>query len=506
MPTLLIVIIACAAVFWPVLSAGFLSLDDPQHILLNPGVITGLPASLYNIFSQSINKIYLPLTTLSFAIEKQFTGFNPFVMHLNNLLLHIATAVSAYFLLKRLGVNARAAALSILIFAIHPMKVESVAWLTERKDVLYALFYVWTLLAYVRFIQHNSLGHYALAVVLCLLSLLSKPMALSLPFILLLLDWYLRRKITLLTLFEKLPFAVIAGGIGWITYAQNMRNPISDTASAALIWIWSCMFYIWKFLCPVNVYAYYKLPQPVVIFSWEYGGSVVLMLLILCALWLWRRRRLFVLAAGFYFFSIFFLLRFDVGVDASIVNDRFMYLPGLGFCVLLGLLAFKLCRSRIGRVVTAVVLILLGVKTNQQCLVWKDTLSFYNEVIRAYPDAFTGYYNRAHYFYEHGNLEQALADYDSAITLAPDFAPNYIGRGTILGQLKDHANAVRDFSQAISLNPTLMEGYFNRSISEYGLGLYAQAYTDALHALKMGVPVPEAFLNELRLKAEPPSP
>jgi hypothetical protein len=493
----LIVLIACCLAFWPTFSADFLQFDDPQHIFLNAAV-QNFPNTINLIFTQSINKIYLPLTTLSFGIEKYFFGFNPFVFHTVNVILHLAVCAAIFVFLKRLNLNPIAATFAVLIFAIHPMKVESVAWVTERKDVLYGLFYVLSLIAYMDYVKKNSWGHYLLAMLFALLSILSKPMALSLPLILFLLDWFLRRGFTLRTVGEKIPFAVIAAGIGWITYAQNMRNPITDYASSALVWIWSCSFYIWKFFVPINVYPFYKLPEPVALSSWIYISSTAFFVAWIISLFLWRHRRLYIFAAGFYFFSIFFLLRFDVGVDASIVNDRFMYLPGLGFCMLLGLLCHHLWKYRLGRIVIITFIALLIVKTHTQSRIWKNTLTFYTEVIRAYPNAFSGYNNRAHFYYKAGQLPFALADYNKAIELAPLFARNYIGRGTIHGMMGQHQKAIDDFTTALSIDPNLAESYFNRSIAENALGLREEALRDALKAASLGLPVPAAYLEKLK--------
>lgn len=495
---LIIITIVCILAFWPAFSAGFLQFDDPQHIFLNPAVLGSLPDSLNLIFTQSVNKIYLPLTTLTFALEKHFFGLNPFIFHFNNILLHILVCITILFFLNRLKIHPMAAFFTVLIFAVHPMKVESVAWVTERKDVLYSLFYVLAMIAYIDYTQKKSKISYALAIVWALCSILSKPMALSLPLILLLLDWYLRRGLNVRIILEKLPFVLIAGGIGWITYAQNMRPVLHDLGAAFCIWIWSCSFYIWKFFTPFHVYAFYKLPEPVSLTSWVYLGSILFFSIWILSLCLWRRKRLYLLASGFYFFSIFFLFRFDVGVDASIVNDRFMYLPGLGFCVLLGILCQKLVSSRIGRVAVLLVIILLIFKTHEQTKIWRDNLSFYNEVIRAYPDAFSAYNNRAHYYYQTGQLNLALSDYNKAIEIAPRFARNYIGRGTVWGMLGNPTNAVADFSAALTLDPTLAEAYFNRSIAANSLQQKEQALSDALKAQNLGLPVPALYIESLK--------
>jgi len=179
--------------FFPVLQAEILSWDDGAHLVYNQFIYSLNFENLIKIFKQSVNKTYIPLTTLSFAIEYHFFKFNAAVYHLTNLLLHIFNTILVLAIVRRMDLSFRAAVFVALLFGLHPMRVESVAWITERKDVLYAAFYLMSIYSYIGFVKEKKRGMYLWSLCFGVLSILSKPMALSLPLILLLYDWFFKR-------------------------------------------------------------------------------------------------------------------------------------------------------------------------------------------------------------------------------------------------------------------------------------------------------------------------
>src|SRR3989338_6618178 len=195
------IVILVIFAYSPSLRNQFVNWDDDAHFLANPFVQS---FNLQEIFTTTVNGIYIPLTSLSFALEYHFFKAAPFIYHLDNLLLHLAVTVMVFLFCLRGGSSLPAAGEAALIFGPHPVHVESVAWVTERKDVLYALFYMAALLSYTRHIQllQDKTGRkkrwpFIATVIFGFLSVLAKPMALSLPFILFLLDWFSRRKLTI---------------------------------------------------------------------------------------------------------------------------------------------------------------------------------------------------------------------------------------------------------------------------------------------------------------------
>ena len=186
---LLLVILA----FSPSLFNGFIKNDDPTHLLENVTLRALTFENFRAMFQSIVNVTYIPLTTASFAMEYHFFGYNPFIYHLDNLLLHLGVIVCVFIFLQRLSLSVVAAGIGALFFGIHPLRVESVAWITERKDVLYGFFYMLAILQYWDYAKSGKKQFYFLSLLWGFLSILAKPMALSLPLILLLCDWWMRR-------------------------------------------------------------------------------------------------------------------------------------------------------------------------------------------------------------------------------------------------------------------------------------------------------------------------
>ncbi|HQP10435.1 MAG TPA: hypothetical protein PKV41_03540, partial [Candidatus Omnitrophota bacterium] len=329
--------------YYPSLKNGFVFWDDDVHLYENVSVQTLDLEHIGDLFTSKVNKIYIPLTTLSFAVEYHFFKDNPFIYHLDNLLLHLGVVALVFWLGMRLGLSAAASGAAALLFGIHPMRVESVAWITERKDVLYAFFYMAALVSYSKYLDFTNstpalqikrnYGFLVLTVMLGILSMLAKPMALSLPLILLLMDWFHERKIGREAILEKIPLFAIIAGIAWLSYAAHARIPGKSIAEAPLIWIWTFVFYLRKFVFPAVSVPIYYLPQPVTLSHFEYLSAVMIFGFLAFVIFRWRKQDWLVFAMAFYLLSIFFLLRYDETPEGpNIVADRFMYMPSLGFC------------------------------------------------------------------------------------------------------------------------------------------------------------------------------
>ena len=246
--------------FWPSVQNGFVNWDDDVHLTENPA-LRGLDGDhLQQIFSQTINHIYVPLTTLSFAIEYFFRQYDPFLYHLDNLLLHLLNTWLVFIICGQLGLTVRASGLAALLFGLHPTHVESVAWVTERKDVLYGAFYLLAMHLYLRYIKEANKNLYLFSWFSGLFSMLAKPMALSLPLILLVLDWLKGRKFERNLYLEKVPYVLIIVSITLITYLQHARIPAQKAGEAVLIGTWTFIFYIRKFVFPFDLCPLYKLP------------------------------------------------------------------------------------------------------------------------------------------------------------------------------------------------------------------------------------------------------
>ncbi len=400
---LILAIVVCLA-FWPCFSSGFLNWDDPDHLLYN----SFLPFHHFNdiriLFSapnsvDETNLLFLPLTILSFGIERFFWGLNPFVFHLNNILLHILSSILVFALGYRMGLSRKGALIAALVFALHPMKVESVAWVTERKDVLSGVFYLGALVLYWDYIKSAQGMKYIFALLCGIASVLAKPMALSLPIILFLFDWVARRRPTMNSLLDKLPFMIAIWPIAAITTMLHTRPFLWNPVKTVLLGAYSSTFYVIKFFLPFDLSAIYLIPKPITLQQPQYAAAILTLTVVLLGFYLFRHKRWVVFAFLFYVLTMFFLWRID-SYERIIVSERFMYIPSVGFSFLIGagwdkLFFKKPSGQRRGWIWASLLSSFLAGMTFSQCFFWQDSLVFWNEVLRKNPNYFKAFYNRA---------------------------------------------------------------------------------------------------------------
>jgi tetratricopeptide (TPR) repeat protein len=525
---LFFIVLVVLAVFSPALGHPFIHWDDDVHCYDNPNIKSLDAEHIAAIFTTDVNKTYIPLTILSFALEHRLAKDKPFLYHLDNVLLHVGVVVLLYFLALRLGLSTEAAGFGALLFAIHPMHVESVAWVTQRKDVLYSLFYLLSCLQYLSFLKYRRRVNYLSALLCAILSILAKPMALSIPLVLCLLEWFVSEgKARRLTLADKVPFALIIFPTAWLTYQMNMRPIDLHFPQAALVWLWSLGFYLVKFAFPKELLALYQLPQPVSAGNPQFSCALAVVAVFLCSVLLLRRKRLYIFAVLYFLLSIFFLLRFDNKQDLSFVADRFMYLPSAGFCLFFGFcldyaVGYWEDRRQLQRLVlggAGLIYLVLGGLAFQQTKLWGDeyllwsrvteqypsaaaynhlgnyflsqrdyaqALSYYDKVIAIDPKYHKPYGNRGVIHLKEGNFDAAIADFTIAIELNPDDAGNaYNDRGYAYLQLHDLDAALMDFHRAIARDPNNFKAYLNRATVYKDRGEFGRAMQDLLSAQKI---------------------
>ncbi len=473
--SLTLIIIISLLAFSLVFQSGFLQWDDDFHVTNNPFIRSLDLWHIQQIFTQTINKIYIPLTTLTYAVEYHFFQLNPFVYHLTNLLLHLGVVCLIFFFTLQLKFSLRIAAYASLLFAVHPMHVESVVWITERKDVLYAFFYLSSILNYCTYLNSQKKSNYGLSLLFGFLSILSKPMALSLPLILFVCDWWhkddhsLKSKKKLLIL--KIPYFLYIVPITWITYSLHARIPGEGISKSLLTWIWSFSFYLIKFFYPVKLSPLYTQPLPISLSNPIYLLSVAVFSLSMLSICLFRKNRLFLFAWLYYFLSIFFLLRFDAKADFGIVTDRFMYLPSLGFCLLLGyyfgrdtkLLPYKQPRiiSAFTNVIFIVLVALLSLNTFKQSKIWVNSLNLWNYIIATNPNSAIAYNNRANVYDKLEKHDLAIKDFDRALAIDPIYIEGLCNRGTLAYFYeKSLSKALHYYDRALFLNSRSSSIYY----------------------------------------------
>jgi tetratricopeptide (TPR) repeat protein len=521
--------------FWPCFTAGFVYWDDDLHLFENPVVLNHSIDNLGVIFSTVVNKTYIALTILSFNIEHYFFGLNAFVYHLDNIILHILICTVSYILFIRMGIKNSVAGFAALLFAIHPMHVESVAWVTQRKDVLYSLFYLLCILQYWKYLTLHQSKSFTLSLFFGLLSILAKPMALSLPLTLILFDWYYQGRITKQAVINKWPFFITILPVAWITYQCNSRTMEITVPESLLIWAWSATFYIKKFFTPFVLLPLYQLPQPVSLLNPSYASSVLIIAAAPLIIFRLRKDRLFILAVLFYILSTFFLWRYDNTVDVTIVGDRFMYLPSVGLCLwLASILDEKISANKpIWRAAVCAIILGMLLLTIRQCQIWRNDISLWeheikfikssalaynsygvalskanrprdalmavNRSIEINPKYALAYYNRGRILVRQGQNQEALADFTKAIALNPYHFNSFLERGTLLSRQEKYFDALDDVNTALQLDPQNAGIYNNRGIVYKKLGRINQALEDFSAALRLNPKLGSAYINRANI-------
>lgn len=491
----------------------FVYLDDDQYILTNPFLRDFSFKGVWAIFSSFYFSNYHPLTTLTFFFEYSLFGTNPFPYHLFNLLLHLLNIWLVYKLVEKLSGTRICALVAALLFGIHPMHVESVAWISERKDVLYACFYLSSLMVYLRYLETgHRIKFYLGSLSLFLFSLLSKSAAVTLPVLLVAIDIYKDRKINIKSILEKIPFFILSLVFGILTIlSQKSGGAINDFSSAYdildrfFIIVYSIAFYVVKLIAPVNLSAMYYYPI-------SDGGALPLQYyfslpFILVIGWLLFKTKSFrkeaMFGVLFFLIAISVMLQF-VTFGYALTAERYTYISYIGFFYIAGQAMSNIEKNRILKIATILFsffVFVFTIQTWNRIGAWKNGDVLINDVIEKNPTIYDGYWTRANLKNTKGDLQGALIDFDKVIEYRPDFASGHRMRGDIRLKLGDYEGAIEDLDRAISLDPTIAEAYNIRGNAYYKSGNLKSAFLDCDKALELNPKLVEAYNNRCMLKA-----
>jgi protein O-mannosyl-transferase len=477
--TLLSILAVTFIAFFPSLNADFVNWDDDYNILNNDNLNRFDWEYIVGIFTSTVIGNYNPLSIFTFALEKHFFGLDPFVFHLNNILLHLVCVVLVYKLGFMLRLNPTATIILTCLFAIHPMRVESVTWITERKDVLFAAFYFWALLIYARgAFEGKKKWDTAAILILFLLSGLSKIQAVSLPLSMLAVDYLAGRKIELKLLFEKAHYFMISLAIGLAgIFFLKMEGSLEATAVHGIvdrffIGMYSFTVYIVKSVYPYEMVPLYPYNNPL---KWhEYLGIPGVALIGLTTWYLWKNnRRVAIFGLLFFTFNIVFLLQV-LGAGQGYLADRFTYVAYFGLFFAFAFYIDKglksISQSKRKPVIAGLVALglLYSYWTFEQTKIWENSGTLWTHVIAHYPNTPLPFGNRANYYRDEGMTEQALADYAEAIRLEPDRHAAYNSRGKLYFDTGRFEEALENYKKAITINPDNGEYHTNLG-STYGM-------------------------------------
>jgi tetratricopeptide (TPR) repeat protein len=519
----LLVALVVAAIWLPLPGNGFINFDDPLYITGNDLVRSGLTwrGALEAVTTARASNWH-PLTWWSHMLDVNLFGLSPAGHHAMGLALHAATSALLFLGLRRMTGRRAASLLVALIFAIHPLRVESVAWASERKDLLSGLLWWGAIGAYLAYLARPGRGRYWAAVAFHAAGLMAKATGVTLPLILLLLDfWPLGRALRATgrrgeprgLLLEKVPFLIASAGAGWLTLraqatggAMNLGlyHGLSDRTGNALLALWA---YFRKTLLPVDLAVFYPFPARVP--AWPAAAAATGALLLTAALLaMWRRRPS--LAVGWLWCLVSLAPMsglMQVGLQG--MADRYTYVPMVG--PVLGVV-FALRGSgawspwlRRGAKLAAVALVaLLAVLTRRQVGVWKDDLTLYRHALAVGADSSLARNNLGLALDADGRPAEAAEEYAAALRLDPASLKTYNNLGVALGKLGRWREAERCLSDAVRLDPGFADAHNNLGIVSERLGDREAAARHYREALRLRPGHPDAAVNLRRLAAAGP--
>ena len=491
----LLVILVTFLCFLPSLYNGWTNWDDPTYILQNKLVTTD-NIQWSEIFSEGqVLGIYHPVTLISYAIDYQIWGLKASGYHLTNVIFHVVNSLLVFLVFRRLGTSLAVATTIALLFGIHPMHVESVTWISERKDVLYLFFLLLAWLSYLKYRSaegKRSWLWYGLVLILFALSILSKPVAFVFPVVLVLSDYLLDQKFSWKSILNKIPIGILAIAAIFIaqwgqadsdSIAMNANHPVPTFFYGS----YNVIFYAIKAFIPVNLSIFHPFPTNDSM-NWMFYASIIPLLGILWGLyWSYRKSYKVFFGLSFFVLTITPLLQI-IPFGKTLSSERYTYLPYLGLFYLIAIGMEHLIRnhSKLKAVTTIGALLFVSFlifQTTQQQNVWKNSDTLWTSVIEQYPDAYYPYVCRGRYYNDQKQPEKAWKDFDKSISLHSNVEAHY-ERGLMLEAKGKYNEALEDYIAATNGALEYPKAHLNAAIIYGRLGNRSKAKRHIKKALK----------------------
>lgn len=557
----LIAIAITFACFGNIGKLGFVNWDDDKNFSENPSVVNfnmdDFGAHTKEIFTSHVIGNYNPITIFSFAMDKVMFGLdNPGPWHWENLLFHLLCVLLVYKICLLLGLSWRGGLVVALLFGIHPMRVESVTWVTERKDVLFGFFFLWALYIYIRSKINPKKLDVLWITILMILSCLAKIQAVALPLTMLAVDYYMDNKLSIKNVLSKahyfgLSLATGLTGIYFLRLQGSIDTPETYSGIQRLfIGSFSFVVYLVKLIIPYKLSPLYPYPNTM---PWYFYASMLILPLTLWGLWKAHSSGKKHLIFGFavFIFNIIFLLQI-LGAGQGFLADRFSYIPYLGLFFILGYYFDQYTNDNhklksIIYGVTGIFIIVMGFMTFNQNKIWKDSGTMWTHVLKYNTDTDLPYGNRANFYRDNKQYDLALSDYGNAIRLKPNnpkalnsraklyfnkggaenlklsaidyqaaidkmiatpqdperdesLGEYYINLGAVYAMQGNQKVAIDQFNKGLELKPDHETGYLNRSVIYNQLGDFPNALKDIETYFKFNPYNADLWYESARLK------
>lgn len=466
-------------VFARVLNAGFVNFDDDVMLYNNP-LITSLSwDNISTYFSNPVAGIYQPLTMLSLSIDYAIAGLSPKYFHFINLIMHLINVLLVFKLVASLAKNERIALIVAVLFGVHTLHVESVAWITERKDVLYTMFYLLGLLKFVRYLDLNEKKQLIWTFVFFVFACLSKPMAVSFALVLPLIHFYkgngLKEWFRPKNWMVYAPFLLTSLYFGLMIYGDQQENVIGHENQfqgwgRQLVFAGDALTtYLLRIIMPVGLSVIYEYPANIgeSIPVWSMVKAFTGLLWVVASFWLLAKNKGLAFGALFFLVNVMFVLQI-VPMGVGYKADRFVYLASIGLFWMIAIGLDQLVERKALSLSTSnysvgAYVVLLSVLTLVRTGVWKDGISLWDATIEKNQNSFIAYNNRGELYMETGQWYDAINDFTNSLKLS-ETGKAYYNRGTTFAKIMSWKNAELDLMKAVELDSTNGDAYGNLGV------------------------------------------
>ncbi len=467
-------------VFYPSMKCGFVDWDDTVYVTENPTIALNAKNITQSFTKGETHGVYAPLTALSLSINYSQGKLNPKPYHATNIFLHLVVVLLVFLMLFSLSKNLIFTALVTLFFSLHPAQVESVTYVAGRRDLLFSLFAIASMLLYIQYKLKEKSHLLYLSIGCFLLSLLSKTQALLFPFLLFVVDYFLQKKlITRKNILEKVPYFIlmILFGIIAVSVKQSstdfkitdevLQQPFIDRV---LFGLYGYFLYIYQVLVPTHLSLIHPYPNAVPALSYVAIAGVIALLY--WCFWLYKNNKK-ALLFGLLFFSINIVLMLQFFPNSyGLLNDHYLYLPVIGVAIMVVhfALSINIKYRNIAITIVGLFILTLAITTFTRIEVFRNILTVNNDVIKKYPDSYLAYNNRGSAYFKSNKLAQAMSDFNQAIAINPQSAFALNNRAAIQISLGKADLALTDLNKAILIKPDYADAFSNRAIAKSILG------------------------------------
>ncbi len=508
--------------FLPALINQITNWDDNVYLMDNLMMQKPISIAAQYFFTHFYGSNYFPFPQITYSIIWNSYKFNPVIYHEVSLIFHILNVALVFWFIYLLsGKKIEVAVVVAVLFGIHPMRVESVAWIAELKDVQYSFFFIFGLICYYKYIKGvpKNILFIILAFIFFILSGFSKPAATTFSLAIILIDFYTKRKFDKWVVIEKIPFLLLSLGLGILTIKAQQGTAIAKFEVFTIFQrfmfaSYSMLNYIYKLFLPINLSALYPYPHLIgTRLPYQFYAMPVIALLIL-GLVFWSYKYTRIIAFGFLFFlaNIVLVLQF-MSVGIALISERYTYIPYIGLFFIIGMGFSWIYRNKdqkfasyksVSIAAFIGVTITLAYLSSERCKVWFNCDILWSDVIKQFPDDAEAYKNRGGYLVEinkydinpkPNDFDRAFNDFNTSIAIKANDPKVYSNRGNIFALRGKYDLSLADYSKSIELDSSDFNVYLNRGITYSIMEKYDSAFADWDKVLKIHGPEIKLYQN-----------